>query len=246
MRAFPNTPASPNSIVGSSRVILITVISILLLLGPGAIAADFYEASAASAPSHLVPVPPAAGDPYETLIHQHLISRWGSGGFGSMLALPSFSPEYCVSIYADAPEQRRYVAVVARTSESLWAWRLRKARNEPVTEIHVTHKSRQVSLRLAAALQRVWALSLQRTRYPTAALPCIEDGVTYRFSVFVAGLGDLHGQCHSPADGLPRELADFGSALCEFVETDNPSKGTTEEQLIERLKKLESKLTGPS
>jgi hypothetical protein len=215
-----------------------------ILLWCRAVAADFYEAPSGAAPSHLVPVPPGAGDPYETLIHEHLIARWGSGGFGTMLVLPSFKPEYCVSIYPDEPEEQRYVAVVARVSESLWNWSRRKLRNEPVNAVQVTHKSRPVSRPLAAALQRVWVLALQRTRYPVAVPPDIEDGVVYRFSVFVTGLGDLHGQCHSPQGGLPRDLADFGRALCDFVETDDPSSGATEEQLIERLKALELKIVG--
>ena len=208
---------------------------------------DIYEAPPGKrSPSHLVPVPPAAGNRYEALIHEHLISKWGDGSFGTMLLLPSFGPERCVSIYEVGENGKKtYMAVAAKTSENLFVWATKKARNEPVEEIHVTTKSKVISSKLAFAIQRVWAHALQLTRYPASAQELATDGVTYRFSVFVGGLGDLHGQCHSPRDGLPMQLVEMGSALWDLVGSDKTSETLTEDQLIERLKKLEATIPKP-
>ena len=66
------------------------------------------------------------------------------------------------------------------------------------------------------------------------------DGTCYQFSVFVCGLGTLEGQTPSPERGLPRELTNIGVDLVAFVRQDAKGKKMTEEQLIGRLKKLES------
>ena len=226
---------------------ILLLVAFLLFPSATVPGAEIYEAPRGDGPpSHLIPVPPAGGDTYEALIHKHLISRFGSGGFGTMLVLPSFAPERCVSIYSEGEvEKRTYIAIAAKTSENLFVWATKKARNEPVEEIHVTHKSKAISPKLAFAIQRVWAHALLLTRYPTNEWEGELDGVTYRFSVFVGGLGDLHGQCYSPRDGLRLQLVEMGSALWDLVEPDKTSKALTEDQLIERLKKLEATIPKP-
>ena len=175
-----------------------------------------------------------------------------------MVVLPSFGPEYCVSVYAEIsedtkkkqgglrgvpPEEKTYVVIVSKASESLWGWMNKKNRKEPVNDIHVAHKARAISMKLAVSIQRVWARALHLTRYPTGAtdFASIEtDGTTYRFSVFVAGLGDLHGQCHNPRIGLAKDLTEVAHELRNLVEPDEASVPLTENQLIERLEKMEA------
>jgi hypothetical protein len=211
------------------------------------VAADFYAAvKYRGEPNHLVP--PRMRGEYEEHLARHLFLT--DGDFGRMLVRPSFKPEFCLSAYANiAPstiekhgdptmvpdEEKTYLLTVTAASRSIWD-SLGKT-----NEVEVSRKDRPISLELAAAIQRVWGKALHLTRYCSGPQGGY-DGVTYDFSVWVRGLGWLQGQTWSPVRELPAALVGVGTDLIAFVNQDAKGKLLTETELINKLKKIESKI----
>ena len=104
-------------------------------------------------------------------------------------------------------------------------------------KMKVTRVDREISLELAIAIQRVWGRMLQHTRYPAKASATL-DGITYEFSVWVRGFGNLYGETRSPEGGLPAEIASLGSELATF----GSNKEAKEKPLIEKLKAFEARI----
>jgi hypothetical protein len=214
--------------------------------------AEFYQVEGGPQPDHLVPA--RRPGEYESKIAKALFAT--DGRFGRMVVLPSFEPEFCLSVHADIPEaslkkhdgwwsvpdeEKTYMLTLTYAASSIWGTIPQggeKAKNE---SIRVKRTDRKISLELAVAIQRVWGKALQLTRYPSAASNGA-DGTTYQFSVWVRGLGDLQGETWSPQRGLPKDLVDAGTDLVAFVLQDAKGKGLTERTLIDNLKKLESKI----
>lgn len=217
--------------------------------------AGFLEAAAGEAPSHLVPVNRLFGE-YNTALHHLLVAKYGSGGFGTMLVLPAFSSEWCVSIYRDPDEDennatsedgsrsnagKKYTAVCAKAASSIWSALGEKELDEDRwKQIQVATQSRPISAELAVAVQRVWARAILLTRYPRKAPRGTTDGAYFRFSVFLGGIGDIEGECHSPEAGILQDLVDVGCALRTLVETQDSAASDHEQRLITRLRNLEA------
>jgi hypothetical protein len=202
-------------------------------------------------PNHLSP-PSINGDlDYEILLNDKLLSRWGRGHHGTMLAMPAFTGEYCVSIYEEdtkdlsggskSDEPKTFTATTARASRNLFGWLQEKKRDDRVSDVEITHHSRAVSRDLAVAFQRVWARAILQTRYPSAVPPAISDGISYRFSV-VLDIGEISGEARNPEGTLAVEMANIGFALYELVTGSNAATKGTEEDLIKRLQSLEKRL----
>ena len=138
-------------------------------------------------------------------------------------------------------EEKTYVITVTSASKSIWGLLPENSETNKDTDIGTSRIDRKISLGLAVAIQRVWAKALHLTRYPSGLSNGL-DGTTYQFSVWVRGLGNLQGETWSPERGLPRDLVTIGSDLIDFVRKDARSEELTEQALIKRLEKLESKL----
>ena len=211
-------------------------------------AAEFYEVKSGQEPNHLVPTRTPMD--YESKVAQSLFQT--AGDFGRMVVLPSFESEFCLSVHADISEasikqhggwwlvpdgEKTYIMTVTSASESIWG----SNEKTNATAIQITRIDKKISLDLAVAIQRVWAKALHLTRYPSAASNGL-DGTTYLFSVWVRGLGVLQGETWSPEHGLPRDLVAAGTDLTAFVRQDARGKKLTEQGLMKKLTKLESKI----
>jgi hypothetical protein len=218
---------------------------------------DFFGPGLKSDPNHLVPIHSFMygflGD-YDWLLAEHLFVT--EGKLGRMLVRPPFSSEFCLSVDAEhiepsdkkdartaAAEERgddRYAITVTTAAESIWKARHKVQKDGKPMHVKIERIERKIGRDLAVAIQRVWAKVLLLTRYP-APTPVVTigfDRTTYQFSV--VGPGTLEGETRSPTQGLPLELTNVGLDLVAFARQDTNGKKMTEEQLIDRLRKLES------
>lgn len=173
-----------------------------------------------------------------------LLGRYGRGQMGTMLAMPAFLGEYCVSIYEDAGEGDKasiYTATAAKASKNLYAWIQQKQGGEKVDEIEVQHNSRNVSREFAVAYQRVWGRAVLGTRYPNKRPYATSDGIAFRFSTLF-GSQEIYGETVNPEKGFCADLARVGYRIFEFVMQDNPEAKRTEADLIRELNALEKQL----
>jgi hypothetical protein len=213
---------------------------------------EFFEVESGGQPNHLTPLdyPP---DDYDLRIAEHLFLT--DGEFGRFVAMPSFGIESCVSVHAAISDEakkkyggesgvpddeKKYHVTVTRPSESLWYSRPRGNQKEKAKKVKVTRVDREISLELAVAIQRAWGRMLQHTKYPARDGMGL-DGATFQFSVWVRGLGDLHGETWTPDKGLPAEIVSLGAELEEF----GADKEMKEKPLIEKLRAFEAKVPKP-
>lgn len=213
---------------------------------------DFYERPYGSNPDHLVPpwhnqdVEGYWG--YNGLLFKHLLGPYGCGQMGSMLAMPAFTGEYCVSIYEEEGERDKasvYTATAGRCSQNLYVWIQEKNEGKKVNEIEVQHNSRTVSREFAVAYQRVWARAVLGTRYPSQVPYSTSDGISFLFST---GFGSqtIYGETSNPEKGFCADLVDVGFRIFKFVMQDDPKYEDTEADLIRDLKALEKQLDDAS
>ena len=221
------------------------------------LAEDFYQLPKGGPLDYLIPAKVDPDLDYEATLREKLLSAFGRGQLGAMLAQPAFTGEYCVSLYlrdADQTESSkkdnppRFVAVAAAASRSLYSWTFRKKTNEQPTDVIISHRSRDVSRELAVAFQRVWARAILQTRYPQVdSGPAARDGISYRFFVCLDTCGDIGGNAHNPEPGLiPYEMARIGHQFYDFVMNESGTSPVQESDLIEALQKLEKRLNHPS
>ena len=229
----------------------IFIVVLLFVIKAGA-SQDFYRLSEGEEPKSLTP-PSIYGElDYDTLLKDKLLGRYGRGQLGTMLVMPAFTAEYCVSIYGPVKsnnysldskfeEQQEIIATAAKASCNLYGWLQRKKDGEKVSDVEVTHSTRKVSRELAVAFQRVWSRAILRTRYPDVVPPRIMDGISYRFSV-VLGIGEICGEAHNPEKGHGKDMAEIGHKLYNFVTSNNPKGKKEEDDLILSLQHLETTL----
>ncbi len=223
---------------------------LLIALFPIAAKADkFFEVEHGAQPNHLTPVdyPP---DAYDRRIAEHLFST--DGRFGRFIARPSFGAETCVSVHAEISDEAKkkhggwwavpddemkYFITVTHASESLYYSMADNNDEKKTKKVKITRIDREITLELAIAIQRAWGRMLQHTKYPAKASMGL-DGITYEFSVWVRGLGDLHGRTWTPTGGLTAEISSLGHGLEAFA----ADKDAKEQPLIEKLKAFEAKI----
>lgn len=221
------------------------MIFFLILLSLSAQSESFYEAEYGEQPNHLTPLdyPP---DEYDQRIINKLFIT--SGELGRFISRPSFGAETCLSVYKGATknldatriansDESKYFITTTKASNSIWYSMPQNNHEKKDNPIEVIRIDREISQHLAIAIQRVWGRMLQHTKYP-AKVSLGLDGTTYQFSVWVKGIGNLHGETWTPDKGLPAEMVAIGKELAQFTE----NKATNEEQLIKRLKEFESKI----
>lgn len=224
---------------------------LIALLPLPAHADKFFEVEDGDEPNHLTPEGPP--DAYGERVAKHLFLT--DGRFGRFIARPSFGAESCVSVHAEISEEavkkhggwwavpadeQKYIITVTRASASLWYSMPRNNEEKKAKEVKVTRMDREISLELAVAIQRAWGRMLQHTKYPAKASMGF-DGITYHFSVWVRGLGDLYGRTWTPQGGLTADIAALGNELATF----GTDKNAVEQPLIKKLKSFEAKIPKP-
>ena len=210
---------------------------------------EFYEVEYGEQPNHLTPLdyPP---NEYDLRLAKYLFVTEGS--LASLIFRPSFEAESCLAIHEEVPDkvkekhggwqfvpdnEKKYFITFTRASDSLWHSMPQNNSEKQAKEVEVSRIDREISAQLAIAIHRVWARMLQQTKYP-ATFSSGLDGNTYQFSVWLRGLGNLHGETWSPDNGLLAEFVSLGEALAEF----SVDKTASEENLLKRLKTFDAKI----
>lgn len=223
---------------------------LLALLSASVQADEFFEAEYGEQPDHLTPLDHPS-DEYDQRISEHLFLTGGE--LGRFISRPSFGLESCVSVYEKISDEllkqpdalwpatsdkNKYFITVTQAAENLWYSMAQNNSEKKTKHVEVTRIDREISLRLAVAIQRTWARMLHHTKYPAKASLGL-DGTTFQLSVWVRGFGDLNGETWSPDKGLPAEIVSIGVDLANFAR----DKATSEEPLIQRLNKLEAEIS---
>ena len=149
------------------------------------------------------------------------------------LALPSFSPEYVVSIEKDEDENHYLVYHIGK--ESIWY-------SEKKDKIKVEKVKREIGSESAALIKELFIEALKDTRQVEGMNQGL-DGVNYFFSV--SDWGPKTGTIWSPDDGTNmRELVNIGNELISIIKKSpkgeqinfQPAYITRIKKLIERIK----------
>lgn len=213
------------------RYIFGGLLSILLLTPVTSRAEEeFLEMeSGGGEPDHLVPVRPRDDGQIDRL-------RTESRPIARFEVFPSFSSPYCVSV-CEAPVGHQYSLLVTSTSKFNSSGYYKDSNNATETPDFATpviEVRRTISKSLAAAIQRAWAQTILKTRYPDHSSQGL-DGAIYYFSTFILGYGDIEGQTWSPRSGATAKMVELGGAMLHLALNEEEK----EEPLIERFKELE-------
>lgn len=209
-----------------------------------AVSDSFYEARYVEQIDHLIPpeLPVVSQETFREWLVDHPYATHGL--LAHFVELPSLTvhSKRLVAVYQKIPEgirqrytvwrqvppqEKQYFITVTEIPHGLWNTMIEARRSTPEETIEVQRVTREISLELAVAIQRVWARMLIQTKYPRG-YRSVMDGVFYDFSGFVLGLGLLHGQAHSPDSNLLLELISKGREIREFA----ANKELNEESLI--------------
>lgn len=141
--------------------------------------------------------------------------------------LPSNMPEYVVGI--DDRESSCSI-VVGRVEHTLWAYESRKDApdlelpadwpKDPL-DVEVEVDAQPAPRHFCDRIQAVWIATLLETRYPDSGQVQIGlDGVSFHFSVWLRGMGMLHGKIWSPEPmTTPGKLVALAHAMRNFART---------------------------
>lgn len=251
------------------------ILSMLAAVHALSSAGEFYEvdhdheSDGFPFPDHLIPVSSHLDSwhrEYRRRIEDHLFKTHPD--VAQYLVIPAFAPESCVSIRSEIPkeireaadrwtpippEHRKYFITVTKASENLWYSMAQHNDEKKTRTVETIRADREISLELAAAIQRVWGRMLHHTRLPSSSLEIGVDGCTYEFAARIGGLRDVSGQTWSPPGGLTAELVALGDRISAFAsEKDTPEEDpisafaseqdTPEEPLLRALNAFEEKI----
>jgi hypothetical protein len=197
-----------------------------------------------SAQEHLVPDVDAFADPDSYLLKARkvFIHAFDNGVVARVLVLPSFRKEFCIGVSA---EGEAVEAFVLEASYSIWSTVLvddcqeeidtlvlngenvppellgsLKAFKKQAVEfrtIKAMKRSRSIPRELCEEIKAVWEKVLLDVRHPKEDVNGL-DGVSYHFSTFIKGRGDLSGQTWSPNEGSKMDrLTSLAETIGEYA-----------------------------
>lgn len=150
---------------------------------------------------HLTPV----GGHFSSVAHQNeyypkvravLYSGLVDNALAQLVVLPSFKPEYALSIER---QDQRYYLLYNVAQRSIWG-ALQAKQGPPVA---VESKRVEIGEALATAVAALWNTAIGQVRYPAPTVTIRGDGTTYMFSTFQASVGLRAGQTWTPPATTP-------------------------------------------
>ena len=168
---------------GARSAMRITLLTATLTLAAiiNTLGAEFYKVESGPEPDHLVPT--RAPGEYGGKIAKNLFAT--DGRFGRMVVLPSFEPEFCLSVHADIPqaslkkhdgwwsvpdEEKTYILTLTYAEGRIWGTIPQGGEKPKHESVRVKRIDRRISLELAVAIQRVWGKALQLHALPLCRL----------------------------------------------------------------------------
>ncbi|WP_215906284.1 hypothetical protein [Hymenobacter latericoloratus] len=163
-----------------------------------------YTSYAQHQDSHLVPARAALstwahGTEYYAEVRKVLGAGLSSNALAQVVVLPSFEPEYIVSV---EKQNGRYLLLYNTVQRNLHS----SFRDEKAEKAVLHTRRAEISPELATALARLWNRAIQQVRYPEPLVSMRSDGVSFVFMAFQAGVGERAGETWSPAAGSTMAL----------------------------------------
>lgn len=147
---------------------------------------------------------------YHTQIRSILLDSLGDKPIIRMIVLPSFSPEYVISL---EKVENKYIVTRVTLDSSVWY-------SKDYSRIKRRFATKTISSELSDSLSALYLLALSKTRYPDRPL-IFTDGISYHFAA-KAHFGIHTATKHSPIKGTRiAQLVQLTEKLMDaFIEKD--------------------------
>jgi hypothetical protein len=154
----------------------------------------------------------------------------------AMLCLPSFEPEWIVSLQHRHKPKDEYFMCVREATEQI------RMSETPAAEILTRTEETPVESDFADALFRVWRMMLSNTKVPPPMGRF--DGIQYRFMCW--DKNQLTGKTHSPAkNSNAGQLVAIGELLRDVVLAQEAQRQPIQQTVFDHIVELEERLKSP-
>ena len=131
-------------------------------------------------------------DKYYPKVRETLCAGLDLNPVARLVVLPSFQPEYVLSI---DQKGNKYFLIYNQAQKSIWS--ALQAQGSPKVEVEA--KSVEISKETATMVGDLFNTALDQVRYPAPVMSIRGDGTTYTFIAFRAGNGIRAGETWSPS-----------------------------------------------
>ncbi|UOG72773.1 hypothetical protein MTX78_11610 [Hymenobacter tibetensis] len=188
---------------------------------------------------HLLPAKGLlAGDPpqdtYYLKVQETLYVGLDLDPIARLVVLPSFQPEYVISI---DQKGNKYYLTYNQASKSIWS----TTQAQSSSKVEAQAKSVEISKEMATTVGMLFNTALDQVRYPEPVMRITSDGTTYTFIASRAGNGVRAGETWSPdIKSKMSTLVAVAESLKERAAT--PTNQQLEQDLIQQAKQLTTEL----
>jgi hypothetical protein len=169
---------------------------------------------------------------YYPKVQQALYAGLSASPLARVVVLPSFAPEYVVSIDQKGP---KYYLTYQVCQASLWA-----ALQQRGKQVAIATKAVEVSQELATVIQQTFNTAIAQTKYPKPITQIRSDGTTFVFSAMQRGIGLQGGETWSPSAGNMGALVTLVDHLKQVANT--PADQQLQRDLLQEANQLTAKL----
>ncbi|UOQ64327.1 hypothetical protein [Hymenobacter volaticus] len=171
---------------------------------------------------------------YYTKVRETLYVGLDLNPLARLVVLPSFEPEYVLSIDQKA---NKYYLTYNQTPKSIWS----TTQAQSSSNVEAQAKSVEISKDMATTIEVLFNTALDQVRYPAPVMSIRRDGTTYTFIAFRAGNGLRAGETWSPdVKTKMATLVAVAENLKELAAT--PTKQQLEQDLIQHAKQFTTEL----
>jgi hypothetical protein len=161
-------------------------------------------------------------------VQQVLYTGLSASPLARVVVLPSFGPEYVVSI---DQKGSKYYLTYQVCPDSLGADLQKTAK-----QVAIDSKAVEVSQGLAKLLHQTFNTAIAQTKYPKPVQSIRADGITFVFSAFQVGIDLQGGETWSPATGNMGALVALVDHLKQLAST--PADQQLQRDLLHEANKL--------
>lgn len=173
-------------------------------------------------------------DKYYPEVRETLYAGLDLNPVARLVVLPSFQPEYVLSI---DQKGNKYFLIHNQAQKSIWS--ASQAQGSPKVEVEA--KSVEISKETATTVGELFNTALDQVRYPAPVMSIRGDGTTYTFIAFRAGNGIRAGETWSPSVKTKMAtLVAVAESLKELAAT--PTNQQLEQELLRQAKQLTTEL----
>lgn len=173
-------------------------------------------------------------DQYYSKVREILYARLSENPVARLVVLPSFQPEYVLSIDQKA---NKYYLTYNQAPKSIWS----TTQAQSSSKVEAQAKSVEISKQMATTVGVLFNTALDQVRYPAPVMSMRGDGTTYTFIAFREGNGIRAGEIWSPdVKTKMATLVAIAESLKELAAT--PTIQQLEQDLIQQAAQLTTEL----